>query len=334
MKCKKARKLLSLYIDNMLDESKTKKVEKHLSACGDCRKEYNEINEALDLLGQAEMVPVPEAFQFRLKNALKEEKRKMVEEGVIVGKPSVKHKWRVITSVAAVFAVAVLSFGLYNHILPVMPDQFAANDQAGTAQTESSAAGKGKAGSAAAEQAERPAAGSGETNLYGTYSAGEDRSASVPDTAGTEAAKNEKRASADGSAAPQEAPQASAPTVSPQTVTAEDEGADAETGGASGQDAQNGAKMMPFSGDTSRSMTSSGVERQADSEEYYNALLEEKLKDFDYQVLGAEYTESGEWQFRVFIFHGEDGNTYNEEILIIGKEGKLEAVYTNENMGL
>jgi hypothetical protein len=70
------------------------------------------------------------------------------------------------------------------------------------------------------------------------------------------------------------------------------------------------------------------------SEEYYASLLEEKLKDFDYQLLSKEYTEDGEWLFRVFIFYGKDGNTYNEEITIKGKGGKLEAVDSGEWMGL
>lgn len=58
----------------MLDEDQVKEVEEHLSTCDSCRKELDEMKEILGLGNQAEMVPIPEAFNFRLKKALKEEK--------------------------------------------------------------------------------------------------------------------------------------------------------------------------------------------------------------------------------------------------------------------
>lgn len=334
MECNEARELLPLYIDNMLDESETGKVEEHLSACGGCRKEYNEIKEVIDLLGQTGLVPVPEAFRFRLTKALKEEKRKMIEEGII-GKPSKKSRWRVITSVAAVFAVGVISLGLYHDIFDILPDQFSGSNQAGTAPMEESAAAdtgemdlygddSGAVGdSAVTEEAadglEPPSqqsaakartygsagfdgnAGSSDESAdirYETASGGGSQSWSGDPEPVREPAAN----TAKGSATPQEAAEAPSPGISPENI----------------------------SYDFSRSLTSSGVEREASTvEEYYNKLLEEKLKDFDYQLLGSQYAETGEWQFRVFIFHGKDGNTYNEEIMIIGKAGKIEVMDSN-----
>ena len=114
MKCNVIRELLSLYIDQMLDEGQVKDVEEHLSACNACRNEYNELKEMHELLGQVEMIPVPDALSFRLKKALKEEKQKPSKK---------KSQWRMITSVAAVFAVGVLSFGLYHDFLGILPDK-------------------------------------------------------------------------------------------------------------------------------------------------------------------------------------------------------------------
>jgi hypothetical protein len=90
----------------------------------------------------------------------------------------------------------------------------------------------------------------------------------------------------------------------------------------------------PTPEECSRSLTSAGVERNAAAVQFYNKLIEEKLKDFDYQVLSSGYTQSGEWQFRIFIFRGKDGNTYNEEITIIGKEGEIKVICSDEFLGL
>jgi hypothetical protein len=91
---------------------------------------------------------------------------------------------------------------------------------------------------------------------------------------------------------------------------------------------------LPPEEECSRSLTSAGVERNAAAVQFYNNLIEERLKGFDYQVLGSSYTQTGEWQFRIFIFRGKDGNTYNEEIRIIGKDGKIETICSNDFMGL
>jgi anti-sigma factor RsiW len=100
MKCDEIRELLSPYIDKMLDEREMREVEEHLSACGGCRNEYNELKEMVDLLGQAAIVPVPDEFGFRLKKGLSEVKQDMIKAGIFE-KRSRKNRWRIITSVAA-----------------------------------------------------------------------------------------------------------------------------------------------------------------------------------------------------------------------------------------
>jgi len=344
MKCNEIRELLSLYIDQMLDESQLKEIEEHLSVCETCRKEYNELKEMLGLLGQTEMIPVPDAFNFRLKKALKEEKQNMTDAGII-GKPlKKKSQWRILTSVAAVFAVGVLSFGLYRDVLGILPDKLNGGDQTGTAQTEEpyiaesndpasdenissdgSIVMKNQSDDLQPVVKEAERADSDEMLNYSARS-GE----SIADF---DAAPMTAYGLADGA----ESDTGDKYGTAADTVT-EQEAADgsAESAGSAGFDGEVRMKssLAPSSEECSRSLAASGVERNAAAVQYYNNLMEEKLKGFDYQVLDSGYTKTGEWQFRIFIFRGKDGNTYNEEILIIGKDGEIEIICSNEFMGL
>ena len=76
-----------------------------------------------------------------------------------------------------------------------------------------------------------------------------------------------------------------------------------------------------------------GAERNSAAVGFYSTLIAERLKEFDYQITESKYV-NGDWHFSVFIFHGKDGNTYNEDIMIIGRDGGIELCYTNEFMGL
>jgi len=335
MKCNEIRELLSLYIDQMLDESQIKEVEEHLSACDACRNEYNELKEMVDLLGHAEMIPVPAAFDFRLKKALKEEKQSMLASGMI-GKPlKKKSQWRMLTSIAAVFAVGVLSFGLYRDVLGILPDKFNGADQAGAAQVEepyyeesnelasdsaSSSDGsivmKDEAADLPPVEIANDLADIDEMLSYSVSSSTE--SEDIPKTTYGLADGSEPNAGDEYGAV--------ADTVTEQEAAAGSERFD-ENNSVS-------RKQAPSSEECSRSLTSSGVERNAAAVQYYDNLMEEKLNGFDYQILDSGYANTGEWQFRIFIFRGKDGNTYNEEILVIGKDGEIEIICSNEFMGL
>lgn len=323
MKCNEIRELLSLYIDRMLDEDQLKAVEEHLSACEACRNEYNEMKEMIDLLGQTEMLAVPDAFRFRLKKALKEETQDMINAGLIKKPSKKKSQWRILTSVAAVFAVGVLSFGLYHDVLGIFPNRLD-----GTEQTEMASPKMAKPD--AVEEMEN-------NNIY---------SAELEDQEGTASDSKDESLSI----------RKQTPPVSdagePEIITydaaggsvpdsGDDYGAAADSSITEQNTASDGAdsygilpKSMPTPAqeDCSRSLTVSGVERNAAAVQFYDNLIAEKLQDFDYQVLESSYSKTGEWHFRIFIFRGKDGNTYNEEILIIGKDGEISTLYPNEFM--
>lgn len=269
MNCDEIRERLSSYMDQMLEESQIKDVEAHLAACPACKKEYEEIKEILGLFSQVEVVPVPESFEFRLKKALKEESRNILDAAVIGKAEKKRRKFGMITSIAAVFAVGVISFALFDDVLGILPEKLKEQDQSGVEQTE--------------------------INV---------------DSAQNLDLNNEKSAAP----AAEEEPSAKLEDSQP-----------APYGSSSVSGAQRNAAPEAAGSD---------VERNTASVEYYTDLIEEKLEDFDYQILDSACTQAGEWQFRIFIFRGKDGNTYNEEILIIGKDGGIEAVSSNEVMNL
>lgn len=116
MKCNEAQELLSLYIDRELDESQIQAVEEHLAACSACNNEYLELSEMVNLLKEIEEVPLPESFDRRW-NAVWKRKRRI--------------NWRIMTSLAAVFAVGLLSVSLYQDVIGDLANQKGTSDLAG-----------------------------------------------------------------------------------------------------------------------------------------------------------------------------------------------------------
>ena len=76
------------------------------------------------------------------------------------------------------------------------------------------------------------------------------------------------------------------------------------------------------------------VESNSAAIKYYNNLIQEKLRDFDHEIIDYTYSLTGEWHFKIFIYKNKDGNTYNQEVLIIGRNGAIEVLNSNEIMGL
>lgn len=310
MKCNEIRELLSLYIDRMLGEDQSKAVEEHLSACEACRKEYNEMKEMIDLLGQIEMLAIPDAFRFRLKKALIEEKQDMINAGMIKNPSKKKNQWRILTSVAAVFAVGVLSFGLYHDVLGIFPNQLDGTEQTEMAQPK-------MAEPDAIEEMEN-------NNLYSAEL--EDQESTKGDFSDESLSMKQQTPPVSEDREPEMITYDAAGGSEPEQNTASD--------GTDSSGILPKSMPTPAQEDCSRSLTVSGIERNAAAVQYYDNLIAEKLQDFDYQVLESSYSKTGEWHFRIFIFRGKDGNTYNEEILIIGKDGEISILYSNEFMRL
>jgi hypothetical protein len=337
MKCDEIRELLSLYIDRMLDESQAREVEEHLSACSDCRKEHDDFVMISELLGETEMVPVPDEFQFRLRKALKEEKAAMIGEGILAVPAKKKNHWRIITSIAAVFAVGILSFGLYDHMNGFLP-----SGQKGQEQTETA-----KVDSTLNFTATNPAVDQYESSdgsvVMKAQAANSPQIADAAIGGGTDESRNTAKISpkivtgnADSGVSADDTNNSQAPVYGMAAVPVQDTDGTVTTESAdnSSDASLKSSTVTDTEEKCSRSLTVSGIERNAAAVQYYANLIEEKLSGFDYQILDSTYAQTGERQFRIFIFRGKDGNTYNEEILIIGKDGKIETVCTDEALGL
>ena len=71
--CEKIRKLLPLYIDNMLSDKECDEVLKHLDKCPDCKNEYNYLKA---IIGTAKEIPQKELSQDFHKNLMEKVKTK------------------------------------------------------------------------------------------------------------------------------------------------------------------------------------------------------------------------------------------------------------------
>lgn len=66
MKCSKAHKLISPYIDGELPESDIKTLEDHIKVCLNCRAELEEGKQLHDLFSQTDMYKAPYGFHTRV----------------------------------------------------------------------------------------------------------------------------------------------------------------------------------------------------------------------------------------------------------------------------
>ena len=359
MECNEIRALLSLYIDEMLENDQMKDVEKHLSDCTVCREEYESIYEIHSLLGQIEEVPLPESFDLRLKKALQEEKVQMIDPVKVKNRSNVRSRFRAIISLAAVFAVGVMTFALYHDVLGDFNSRFDGSDQTGIVSDESIADSK-ISGPGNSEDALK------DDDLYGSPAldvdsgskpkalvreeVSTDSTQEIADTGETD--NKEDLMSNQASILNADENGGSDPNYSDKAAGGGDPNYSADTAGDSDSDysiaesekteadspdeetLKSSKAVLPQNEACSRSLTSSGVERNTAAVHFYNGLIEKKLEAFDYQVLETSYAQTGQWNFRILIFRDKDGNTYNEEILAIGKDGEIEIVCSNELMGL
>jgi len=166
MNCIDVRENLSLYIDGELEGDQIREIAGHLDKCDECRRECDELIELTTLLREIPDACLPESFDMRLKEAIRKEKTVKISAS--------KKRWRMITSIAAVFVIGIFSIAVYNN--SNMPAQLSGG--AGTIQTSQTANMSGE-----------PAATAGEEDLNAVDSA----LPAAPDNTG-QAMKNETQA--------------------------------------------------------------------------------------------------------------------------------------------
>lgn len=114
MNCDEIRELLSLYIDNNLDQEQMIEIEKHLLVCDACKNEFDGIVLVINAMKNLPEVEIPTHFDSELRENLK-----IVAEG---NRKKVKqNKWIRYSSIAALFIVGIFSIAMYNNINGVDP---------------------------------------------------------------------------------------------------------------------------------------------------------------------------------------------------------------------
>ncbi|SHJ81679.1 DUF4349 domain-containing protein [Paramaledivibacter caminithermalis] len=118
MRCEKVMEMLSLYIDNELNEQEKNEIEKHLKACEECNREYEDLLTIKRLLSEAPILQLPKDFKEELHQKLvkcntednldnndiidlKDEKKK--------SKYKKKSNWKILYGIAAGILVTVIS---------------------------------------------------------------------------------------------------------------------------------------------------------------------------------------------------------------------------------
>jgi hypothetical protein len=115
MDCARASDLLSLYIDEMLDETQAHELRLHLEECARCRAEYEQLARMRTALLGVPDIPLPDGFDewFRQTAARMSEETRNVADRSEVSRS--RRKTRIWASAAAVFAVGLLSVFIYQN---------------------------------------------------------------------------------------------------------------------------------------------------------------------------------------------------------------------------
>lgn len=111
-KCEEILELLSLYIDNELDDETSKIVKEHVELCSSCKDELVQLQQVVKMCNEADEVELPDNFNEVLHQKLKLEHKKMEDDKKITVMRN--RILKTITSVAAIFIVIFAVRGIMN----------------------------------------------------------------------------------------------------------------------------------------------------------------------------------------------------------------------------
>lgn len=122
MNCTQVKEMLSLYIDDKLDEVSEQQVKAHFNACVSCRQEYKLLTGAIALLQELPELPVPADFDGRLRAELIKESKWMkenyhlgyVSNGRKKAQPLAFVNWKKFSVAAAACLVLIAGAGMYS----------------------------------------------------------------------------------------------------------------------------------------------------------------------------------------------------------------------------
>jgi hypothetical protein len=110
-KCDEILDLLSLYIDNELDEVSAKMVKEHVEECSSCKSELVQLYEVVKLCNDIDEVELPENFKDDLHQRLTSEKQKLDD-----GKKILIMRSRIMKTITSVAAVVLVVFAVHGFL--------------------------------------------------------------------------------------------------------------------------------------------------------------------------------------------------------------------------
>lgn len=111
--CKKMKKLMTLYIDDRLDDSVRKEYEAHIKDCILCRKELEDMLEIVSLCREIPQVGLPENFRKELHEKLVQEKENHTKKITLLGRKYIK----IGVTIAAGLLLVVVMRGIFGNML-------------------------------------------------------------------------------------------------------------------------------------------------------------------------------------------------------------------------
>lgn len=124
MKCIEFEEMISLYIDNVLDEKESSKVRAHMDMCSECRELYEALIENMNMCKELPLVDLPEDFHSSLHEKLvkakeeieiQEESELKKDNKVISLRDRFKKNWRRYGSLAAAL-ICLLGYGAISNL--------------------------------------------------------------------------------------------------------------------------------------------------------------------------------------------------------------------------
>jgi hypothetical protein len=302
MECNYASELFSLCIDEMLDETRAQALRLHLETCAVCRREYEQLARMTEALRSVPETPLPEAFDARLKKAVALLAEETPTPSSRSARETRRRSRRVLSSVAAVFAIGLLSLFVYNNLGEKRVDPAPLAD-AGSERNVASEAADG-------ELSPKDETETGASDMRLEVAADTDTA-----TGAAESARGDDVVAAEVADIPAE-------------IAADSAGPYAETS-ADGLLPMYGRYEMP--GYPARG-TTTGAHR-LNEKAIHDEMLKEKLDGWTYEITGEEERDDA-FVYRVYLISNSAGMIFNQEIEVVAAGNVLEIHYATEFMGL
>jgi len=148
-KCNEINELMSLYIDNLLDDSTRAEFEEHINTCASCREELDGLKKVIELCRNVDEVELPEGFREELHQKLVAEKEKLYKSK---GTNLLGKYIRICSTIAACLLISFFAgrFIADNYFLPAKHDNMTKSAEIYNVQQEAAAG----AGTSEAQEAE------------------------------------------------------------------------------------------------------------------------------------------------------------------------------------